>query len=323
MGTRTPETDVPADGTPGQPSEVILSALDIRRSPASEVSQPNADASPAIQNDRDYSPDLNEAINTPLGESTLFSAVRHTDSLSGTSIDQSNDTSTSRPRRSPPPPPPSRRTLQPGSSRILSETTSNADSLRRAPSVRRPAAPTPIQMMQSLRQSGIYLSPITPNTTSLPPSSPQGAPTPAMISSIDSLAQQLTSLASSITKEAHKQQRLGRSASTRTNCVEITGSTVEGLTMNNNAHNCSGAGASCCLLCRCPPHVSDCRTRYECSHSQDGVAVSTPATTPPTGVDSHLAVFGCSLSTDLRENPLYSTCNDVSQCCINKFPNVT
>ena len=147
-------------------------------------------------------------------------------------------------RRSPPPPP---RQLAPSiDSRLSLETSSNlgSESPRRSQSVRRPAPPPP----QSPRQSR---TPRLPTNVSLSSHGPL-PPDPAMIASISQFAQQISTLASSIATESLSTQAPGRRGSrrsgyvttTKTNCVDITDSNVDGLTLNNGGTNNSGAGAS-------------------------------------------------------------------------------
>ncbi|KAI9571811.1 hypothetical protein HD554DRAFT_2036698 [Boletus coccyginus] len=167
----------------------------------SEVSEPNAN--PAITNDQDCTPDVNTLLET-LSESG----------------DRICDPSIRRHRRSPPPPPP-RRMAQSGNS---SETScQSSDSPRHSQSVRRPAPPPP---RSPLRQPS---TPRSSTNTSIPGTS---LPDPATTSAISRLAQQLASsavvggLSGSVTK---------------TNCVDINGSNVYGLTMNNGGTKNSGA----------------------------------------------------------------------------------
>lgn len=147
-------------------------------------------------------------------------------------------------RRSPPPPP---RQLAPSiDSRLSLETSSNlgSESPRRSQSVRRPAPPPP----QSPRQSR---TPRLPTNVSLSSHGPL-PPDPAMIASISQFAQQISTLASSIATESLSTQAPGRRGSrrsgyvttTKTNCVDITDSNVDGLTLNNGGTNNSGAGMS-------------------------------------------------------------------------------
>lgn len=147
-------------------------------------------------------------------------------------------------RRSPPPPP---RQLAPSiDSRLSLETSSNlgSESPRRSQSVRRPAPPPP----QSPRQSR---TPRLPTNVSLSSHGPL-PPDPAMIASISQFAQQISTLASSIATESLSTQAPGRRGSrrsgyvttTKTNCVDITDSNVDGLTLNNGGTNNSGAGTS-------------------------------------------------------------------------------
>lgn len=196
---------------------------------------------PAVQNDNDYMSDLNEAINAPLGKQFPFTSFHHTDSFSETSSDRSRDSSSSRRHRRPPPPPPApRRVPQSSNSHLFPETTSNpgSASLRRSPSVRRPAPPPP----QSTRQSRTPSSPINGY---FPP------PGPLSPNSISEFTQQINKLVSSIVKDdmvRQAQWRRGLRCSedfvTKTNCVDINGSNVDGVTLNNGGYQNSGAGAS-------------------------------------------------------------------------------
>ena len=72
-----------------------------------------------------------------------------------------------------------------------------------------------------------------------------------MISSISRLAQHVNTFASSIVTESLSRQGQGRQRLrcsddyvTKTNCVDINGSNVDGLTLNNGGTNNSGAGAA-------------------------------------------------------------------------------
>lgn len=71
--------DTPAGGNTGRESMIIPSPLNLPGRSASEVSESNVGVDPIVQNDRDYSSDLNEAINTPLGKPSSFSSFRHAD----------------------------------------------------------------------------------------------------------------------------------------------------------------------------------------------------------------------------------------------------
>lgn len=165
--------------------------------------------------------------------------------LSGTSIDRNGVSSTPRRRRSPPPPPPPRRMALPSDSRILSGTTGNpgTQSPRRSPSIRRPAPPPP---QSPNRQSRVPRSPTFNIPGPIPLPSAQGPLDPAIISSITEFAQQMNTFASSMAKQAQGRQRLRCSDEyvTKTNCVDINGSNVDGLTLNNGGSNNSGAGVS-------------------------------------------------------------------------------
>ena len=83
-----------------------------------------------------------------------------------------------------------------------------------------------------------------------------------MIASLSGFAQQMSALAPSIASGALSKQPQGRHRSrgsesyiSKTNCVDISGSNVEGLTMNNGGTNNSGAGAS--FICYFLPTRSD------------------------------------------------------------------
>ena len=203
-----------------------------------KVSEVNVNS--AVQNDHDYTSDINEAINSPLGKQFLVSPLHHTDGLSETpseSGDRSRDSSSRRHKRSPAP---LRQMSQSSNSRLLSDTSgdSDSDTPRRSHSARkRPAHPLP----QSPRQSRKPCSPINV-------SFPSPGPDPAVISR---LARQVNTLASSIVtdglpRQAKGWQKIRRSNDyvTKTNCVDINGSNVDGLTLNNGGTNNSGAGAS-------------------------------------------------------------------------------
>ena len=109
MSPGTPDTDAPfAEGNPEPASSIITSPLSMPCSP-SEPGFSEMSINPAVQNDHDYTVDINEAINSPLGKQLLFSLLHHTDSLSETSSepsDRSRDSSSRPHRRSSPPPPP-------------------------------------------------------------------------------------------------------------------------------------------------------------------------------------------------------------------------
>lgn len=156
--------------------------------------------------------------------------------------------SSRRQRRPAPPPPARRRIIQSSDASILSEITSNPGSAspRRSHSVRRPAPPPP----HSTRQSRTPGSPINGYSPSPGPLSPD----PAMISSISEFTQQINQFVSSIGKDALSRQAQGRRGLrcsedyvTKTNCVDIHGSNVDGVTLNNGGCNNSGAGASLSL----------------------------------------------------------------------------
>jgi hypothetical protein len=72
-----------------------------------------------------------------------------------------------------------------------------------------------------------------------------------MISSLSKFAQDMTAFASSIVAENQSRQPKGRQRPgshvgyvTMHNCVDINGSNIDGLTMNNGGSYNSGAGAS-------------------------------------------------------------------------------
>ena len=141
-------------------------------------------------------------------------------------------------RALPLPLPPPRRTPQSSNARILLQTMSEqrGGTPRRSPSVRGPAPP------QSPRQTRTFRSPI--NTSSRP--STQSPLDAALSSSLTDFAQQMSTLGSSMAKQAHGQQGLRYSDGLigKTNCVNIKGSNVDGLTVNNGGRNNSGAGVS-------------------------------------------------------------------------------
>jgi len=132
---------------------------------------------------------------------------------SSESSDRSRDSSSQRRRRSPPP----RRMSQSGNPRFLSDTSSDSDSdaPRHSRSVKRPARPPP----QSHSQSR---TPRLPTNVSFP--------SPGSLSPTESL-----------TRQAQGRQRLRCSDDYKTNCVDINGSNVDGLTLNNGGTNNSGA----------------------------------------------------------------------------------
>ncbi|KAI9571807.1 hypothetical protein HD554DRAFT_1827133 [Boletus coccyginus] len=218
-GARTPETSLGlslADDFPEPASEVTKSPRNLRFS-VSEVSESNAKS--AIRS-HDHTPNINVPPET-----------------SSDSGDRSRDSSIRHHRRAPPPPP-LRHMAQSGNS---SETSSqSSDSPRRSQSVRRPPPPPP----RSPRQS---ITPCSPIITSFSPHR-ASSPDPAMIASLSGFAQQMGALASSVASDALSKQPPGRHRSrgggsyvTKTNCVDISDSNVEGLTMNNGGANNSGS----------------------------------------------------------------------------------
>ncbi|KAH0828141.1 hypothetical protein J3R83DRAFT_3829 [Lanmaoa asiatica] len=222
MGARTPETDTGlpfADSNPQPTRAMITSPLNMC-CPVSEPSE--LVVYPAVQNDCDYTSDLNEAINTPLE----------------TSSDRSRNSSGRRRRRSPPPPPRPRQMLQSSTSDLSSEATTGpgSDSPRRSQSIRRPAPPPP----QSTRRSG---TPRSPTNGLLP--SPAFSPNIAMMSSISELTQHMDKIVSSVLKESLSEQgqggRPGRGLKAKTNCMNITNSNVDGPTLINGGSKNSGA----------------------------------------------------------------------------------
>ncbi|KAG6375657.1 hypothetical protein JVT61DRAFT_3228 [Boletus reticuloceps] len=180
----------------------------------------------------------------------------------------SSDSGSDSPRRSPsvrrpaPPPPQS-----PSNSRPLSEASSGSgsDSPRRSPSVRRPAPPPPQSPSNSRPVSAILSdsgsdsprrfpsvrrsppsplhssrqsrTPRSPGNASFLSTSPGSPPLdPAMMSMI---TQQLSTLASSLATGSSRGSN--RWHVIKENCLEISGSNVDGVTMNNDSNNCSGA----------------------------------------------------------------------------------
>ncbi|KAG8214209.1 hypothetical protein J3R82DRAFT_11002 [Butyriboletus roseoflavus] len=126
MDARTPEANpgrLLADANSEPASSIITSPLNMRCS-VTEASESELIVYPVARNDNDYTSDLHEAINTPLG----------------TSSDRIRDSSSGGQRRSPPPPPTSRRMGQSTNSR---QTTSISGSSRGSRPIRRPAAPPP------------------------------------------------------------------------------------------------------------------------------------------------------------------------------------
>lgn len=74
------------------------------------------------------------------------------------------------------------------------------------------------------------------------------------MSSISELTQQAHKIAASVVKESLSRQAQGRRGLrcsedfvTKTNCVDINGSNVDGLTLNNGGSHNSGSGASLSL----------------------------------------------------------------------------
>ncbi|KAF8554753.1 hypothetical protein OG21DRAFT_1508497 [Imleria badia] len=182
---------------------------------------------PAGQSDRGYTSDTNEAVSSRLGTST-----------SSESSDGSRNSSTRRHRRSPPPPP-LRRMAPSIDSHLSLETSSNSggDSPRRSHSVRRPAPPPP----RSPRQSR---TPRSPTNVSSPSHGPSPLD-PATIASITQFAQRMASMATEgLSTQAPGRQGVRRSGyvtTTKTNCIDINDSNVDGLTLNNGGTNNSGA----------------------------------------------------------------------------------
>jgi hypothetical protein len=221
------------------PESIVSSPLNMHCS-LSEPGVSEVNVGSAVQIDHGYTSDINETINYPVGKQFLLSPLHYTDGLSETSSesdDRSRDPSSRRHRRSPPPP---RRMSQSGNSRILSDTSgdSDSDTPRRSHSVRPPQSP---------RQAR---TPRSPTNISFPSPGPL-SPDPAMISSLSRLAQNMNTLASSIVTEGLSRQAPGRQRlrcnddyGTKTNCVDINGSNVDGLTLNNGGTNNSGAGTS-------------------------------------------------------------------------------
>ncbi|KAN0091520.1 hypothetical protein V8E55_005086 [Tylopilus felleus] len=192
---------------PSPASAIITSPLNMRCS-LSEVQLSDLHVNPAVRNDRGYASDINEAINAPLGAAS-----------------ESGDgarNSPSRPHRWTPPP-------APNYSRASSEASSDlgSDSSPRSPPVRRPAPPPP----QSPGRSRFPRSPMNiPFSTS-----------GALPNHISNLAQDMTTLASSMACQGRQRQK-GTNYVTKTNCVDISGSTVgEGMTINNGGSKNSGA----------------------------------------------------------------------------------
>ncbi|KAF8445001.1 hypothetical protein L210DRAFT_3531699 [Boletus edulis BED1] len=186
--------------------------------------------------------------------------------VSAISSDSGNDS----PRRSPsvrrpaPPPP-----LSPSNSRPLSEASSGSgsDTPRRSPSVRRPAPPPPQSPSNSrpvsaissdsgsdsLRRSPSVRRPAPPLPQS--PSNSRPVSTISSHSGSDSL-RRFPSVRRSPPSPLHssRQSRTPRPPATgnsrggngqwhviKENCLEISGSNVDGVTMNNDSNNCSGA----------------------------------------------------------------------------------
>ncbi|KAN0091528.1 hypothetical protein V8E55_005094 [Tylopilus felleus] len=231
----------------------------------SEVQLSDLHVNPAARNDRGYASDINEAINAPLGAANmsgaasesgdgarnsssrprrrtpppppLFSrvALPNNSRASSEASSESGDgarNSSSRPRRRTPPPPPLLRVAPSHNSRVSSVALSDSgsDSSPRSPPVKRPAPPPP-------QSPGRSRSPRSPTNISF--ISSDVVLDPAMISHITNLALE-AAFTPSITFQGRHRQK-GSHYVSKTNCVEISDSTVEGITINHGGSKNSGA----------------------------------------------------------------------------------
>ncbi|KAN0091541.1 hypothetical protein V8E55_005107 [Tylopilus felleus] len=205
------------EGNTEPTSVIITSPLNMRCS-LSEVQLSDLHVNPAARNDRGCASDINEAINAPLGAA----------SESGDGARNSS----SRPRRRTPPPPPFLRVAPSHNSRVSSVALSDSgsDSSPRSPPVRRHAPPPP-------QSPGRSRSPRSPTNISF--ISSDADLDPAMISHITNLALE-AAFTPSITSQGRHRQK-GSHYVSKTNCVEISDSTVEGMTINNGGSKNSGA----------------------------------------------------------------------------------
>ncbi|KAG9309307.1 hypothetical protein JVU11DRAFT_10795 [Chiua virens] len=233
---------LPVNDTSGPANEIETSPLNMRCS-VSELPELNVD--PTFEDGSDIRIDMNEAMSTPIRPiDDRMSDLYHDFEPERMSLSPS-----------PLPSPPIIQVTGLGISEM-------PGSPRRSCSVRGPLAP--LRSLQPTRQSRIH-SPYSPGPALLDP---------AMLPSIASFPEEVSQLVSRLLRtyvgqpDTYNRQglRANEDYVSRTNCMEIRGSTVEGLTLNNGGANNSGAGTFF--------FVSFPRSflNMMCSHSQDDSA---------------------------------------------------